>query len=259
MAWLVFASEIVFIIIASLLALIAIYEYEQAVSAKGIHLNRKSLFISTTLLLLSFALSRAQELLFALIPFIAALGLILIETLRVEKTVKKGELLKWYLIPIVWIVLPFISLVMIRFNTLNLKGEWLLLFLVGIVTLNDTFAYFGGKTFGKHKLAPKISPKKTIEGSAFGYLGGICGGLLINWLFADFSVNWKLLLVILMVTLASQIGDLVESKFKRYCGVKDSSNLIPGHGGFLDRFDAFLLTLPVFWVLISLLGVPNAS
>ncbi|NQU65793.1 MAG: phosphatidate cytidylyltransferase, partial [SAR324 cluster bacterium] len=115
---------------------------------------------------------------------------------------------------------------------------------------------FGGKNFGKHLLAPLISPQKTIEGSIFGFLGGVFSGFIFKHLFlTTFLSGWRLFLVIIIITAASQLGDLAESKLKRFCGIKDSSNLIPGHGGLLDRIDAYLFAIPVFIGIIYLFGI----
>ncbi len=114
----------------------------------------------------------------------------------------------------------------------------------------DTFAYFTGVTIGKHKLYPRISPKKTIEGS----LGGIIGCLITVMLFSvyfklDNLVATAVLAIILSVI--SQIGDLTASTIKRTANIKDYGNLIPGHGGILDRFDSILFTTPIVYYYIT--------
>ncbi|MFB1049540.1 phosphatidate cytidylyltransferase [Paraliobacillus sp. JSM ZJ581] len=113
-----------------------------------------------------------------------------------------------------------------------------------VILATDTGAYFFGRAFGKHKLWPEISPNKTIEGA----IGGIILACLVAIIFQFFApVHSSLLIVIIVTILASvcgQIGDLVESAFKRYYNVKDSGNLLPGHGGILDRFDSWLFVFP---------------
>lgn len=109
---------------------------------------------------------------------------------------------------------------------------------------NDTFAYLSGKWLGKHKLANRISPKKTIEG----FIGGLIGALLVGYLLSLFweELNIYLWLIFaLLVSVFGTIGDLFESTLKRAAHVKDSGNLIPGHGGILDRLDSFLFATPV--------------
>ncbi|MCY7355622.1 MAG: phosphatidate cytidylyltransferase [Lysobacter sp.] len=124
--------------------------------------------------------------------------------------------------------------------------RWLLVALA-IVWAADTGAYFAGRAFGKHKLSPRISPNKTVEGLGGGMLAGLTAGVLGGWI-AGASLQ-QLPLVALMafiVVLFSVIGDLFESLLKRHVGAKDSGNLIPGHGGILDRIDSVLAALPVF-------------
>lgn len=118
----------------------------------------------------------------------------------------------------------------------------------------DTMAYFTGYAFGKHKLYPKISPKKTIEGS----IGGILGSVIFSGLFGYFVVSDILLHCIILGVLGgviSQFGDLTASIFKRKMGIKDYGKLIPGHGGILDRFDSVLFTAPmVYYYIIFVLS-----
>lgn len=116
----------------------------------------------------------------------------------------------------------------------------------------DSMAYFTGYAIGKHKLAPKISPKKTIEGSA----GGILGSVLFCGLFGYFAVPRLLVHCVIIGVLGgviSQLGDLTASIFKRKMGIKDYGNLIPGHGGILDRFDSVLFTAPLVYYYILLI------
>lgn len=127
------------------------------------------------------------------------------------------------------------------------QGHFWLLTALMIVWAADSGAYFVGRRFGKHKLSPRISPNKTIEGLLGGLLAGVAvgvaGGLLAGATPAQ--LPW-VALVALLATAASVIGDLYESLLKRHVGAKDSSNLLPGHGGILDRVDGVLAALPVF-------------
>jgi phosphatidate cytidylyltransferase len=117
-----------------------------------------------------------------------------------------------------------------------------------MVWLCDTFAYFGGTTLGKTKLAPSLSPNKSWEGAAFGFFGSIAGGVLAYHMLSPHALGLvELACVGAVVGVVGQLGDLAESLFKRDLGVKDSSNLLLGHGGVLDRFDSYLFTLPVLW------------
>lgn len=132
-----------------------------------------------------------------------------------------------------------------------LKGHsfFIALFILSFGT--DTFAYFGGRLFGKHKLAPQISPNKTIEGSLTGLVfASICGYFFLSQL--DHSGSHLILaLCCILASLFSQAGDLFESMIKRNSGVKDSGKLMPGHGGILDRIDGLLFVAPplYLWML----------
>lgn len=115
----------------------------------------------------------------------------------------------------------------------------------------DIFAYFTGFLIGKHKLCPKISPKKTIEGA----IGGILGSVVLCWTFGYFFINdliYHCVIIGFIGSIAAQLGDLTASVFKRKMGIKDYGNLIPGHGGILDRFDSVLFTSPFVYYYIVL-------
>ena len=136
------------------------------------------------------------------------------------------------------------------------KGHLWLLTALMIVWAADTGAYFAGRKFGRHKLSPRISPNKTVEGLAGGALAGIvvgvAGGALVG---TPVDRLPAIALVALLVVLASVVGDLFESLLKRHAGVKDSGDLIPGHGGLLDRMDSVLAALPVFALAKEWLGL----
>ena len=130
------------------------------------------------------------------------------------------------------------------------NGRFLLLLAVGIIVLADVGGYIVGKTFGRHKLAPTISPGKTWEGLFGGMaLQGLLV-LLLALIFTDINLL-NLCLLVFPVAICSVIGDLFESMLKRQRGVKDSSNLLPGHGGVLDRLDGVMPALPMFFIIIS--------
>lgn len=118
------------------------------------------------------------------------------------------------------------------------------LFVLGVIWAGDTGAYFVGRKFGKRKLCPEISPNKTVEGSAGGLILSVVVGLLIASVIP--GQKWQSSLALaLLIAVAGQLGDLVESAIKRTTGVKDSGGLLPGHGGVLDRFDSLLFALLV--------------
>ncbi len=137
------------------------------------------------------------------------------------------------------------------FLKLNVQNDGLgyVMFLFVTILLTDTGCYYFGKKFGKHKLAPTISPQKTIEGAIGGMLCAIIGALIIAK-FINMGFYHALILGFLC-TLFAQLGDLSESLIKRDAGVKDSGNTLPGHGGFLDRTDSYVLTIPVMYYYLN--------
>ncbi len=131
---------------------------------------------------------------------------------------------------------------------------WVFLLFVFVNTwLADTFAYAFGRMIGGKKLAPVISPKKTWAGLIFSFPGGLIAAFMAKPFLPDWSL-FNLLALSLVATLFGQIGDLIESAIKRDCGIKDSSNLIPGHGGVLDRFDSFVIALPAVYFLLRFMS-----
>lgn len=133
-------------------------------------------------------------------------------------------------------------------------GRTLIVLTIAIVALGDTFAYAAGKMFGRHKMSPLISPKKTVEGFIASFFGGVVASLIVWQIFwKDLPV--KLIIFLgLSVALIGVLGDLVESFVKRAYHVKDSGTLLPGHGGILDRMDAMIFAFPFVYFTFKFLG-----
>lgn len=141
----------------------------------------------------------------------------------------------------------------------GLAGAAVLMLPVAITWLGDTAAYSVGKAIGRHKMAPVISPKKTWEGAIAGFIA-TAGGALLYAALTRSIVPWtmsagELLGLGAVLAVAGQAGDLFESRFKRECGVKDSSGLLPGHGGILDRLDSLLFVFPFAYAYLGIVGV----
>jgi len=145
----------------------------------------------------------------------------------------------------VYPALGFVMLINIRELGAPIEGFWLTMTLMLMIWGNDVFAYFGGKSFGKHKLAPKISPKKTWEGFGFGFFGAAVGFLIAFYASESYPLELGALVpAVLIVSIAGPLGDISASRIKRIAGVKDSSSILPGHGGLFDRFDSMILSAP---------------
>lgn len=150
----------------------------------------------------------------------------------------------WYA-GIFYIGLPILVGIAFLYQDYN-AHKYIILGLIILNWSNDTFAYITGRWIGKTLMAPDISPKKTIEGA----FGGLCAAILAAWIVNEYLFIHsfpfiKILFLGIGVWLSGTIGDLYESKMKRLAGIKDSGNLLPGHGGFLDRFDSFFYIIPV--------------
>ncbi len=130
------------------------------------------------------------------------------------------------------------------------QGMYLIFLLLLIEWLTDSGAYFIGSAFGKHKLMPRVSPKKTVEGALGGIAAACLGALLLN-AFAHIAPYWLIVVIAVIVSVAGQFGDLCESAVKRWARVKDSGNLIPGHGGILDRFDSMFFAAPITYLILT--------
>lgn len=129
------------------------------------------------------------------------------------------------------------------------QGLTLVFFILFLIWATDSGAYFAGRAFGKRKLWPEISPKKTIEGSIGGLLSALVIGLVYNGFVPIFDSSLKVIMMIVVISIIGQLGDLVESALKRHYSVKDSGKILPGHGGILDRFDSLIFVMPVLYLL----------
>jgi phosphatidate cytidylyltransferase len=164
----------------------------------------------------------------------------------------------------VYIALPVASLVQLREQW---RGAFLLLYLLLVVWAGDIFAYFVGKSIGRHRMSPRISPKKTWEGAVASVIASVAVGILMfryaqpistalihahligrkDGIFQEPASLAPVIILSVVLNIAAQLGDLVESLVKRGAGVKDSGAILPGHGGMFDRIDALLFAAPVLW------------
>ena len=168
----------------------------------------------------------------------------------------------------VYIALPMASLVQMREQW---RGAFFVLYLLLLVWAGDIFAYFIGKAFGRHRMSPRVSPKKTWEGAVASVVASVAVGVAMfgsapaisstlmrlhlivqqDGIFTTPTLMWPVILLSIVLNVAAQFGDLVESLIKRGAGMKDSGAILPGHGGMLDRIDALLFAAPVLWCYMA--------
>lgn len=161
------------------------------------------------------------------------------------------------LLGVIYISIPLaiLNLLFLFTKETSTGFPWILLGLFAFIWINDTFSYLTGILLGRHKLFERISPKKTWEGAIGGFLFSLAGGYAMHRIAVEYSLGIWLVMAGL-TAVSSVIGDLTESMIKRSLKIKDSGNLLPGHGGVLDRFDSLLFAAPVVYVFLTLLNQP---
>ncbi len=238
----IWAGGDIFLIFLTALSLFCSYEWCR-ISGLGSSIRLTILFWFC--ILLSFAvLKEYNSYLSYIVPVVATIIMYAVS----HKKGRGNASLAAFGIP--YLLLAFITCYYLRDSD---QGVWNLAWLVAMVVATDIGAYMSGRTFGGPKIAPKISPKKTWAG----LIGAIVASLCVTELFIryDFAFDTALLsyLTAVLIPVVAQAGDFLESWMKRRASIKDSSSLIPGHGGFLDRLDGFLAALPIFTLLKSFL------
>lgn len=183
------------------------------------------------------------------ISMVALAMMMMVEWQTLTKTLSR----KTYIIGIAVIATAIASSILLRADD---YGLYSILYVVACVAATDIFAYFGGKKFGTHQLAPKLSPNKTLEGLACGVIAASLMGALASYALPSYPATLMQGASIgALLGFLSQAGDLLESSIKRKADVKDSGSLLPGHGGLLDRADGYLIALPTFHLLLCALEV----
>ena len=185
------------------------------------------------------------DFLLLLLPFLVALF---------SKNLDFKQLSPFLFCSLLYLTMPCCMMVFMYRQDLfgDIAGIPLLLLVFGLIWSNDVFAYLTGRLFGKHKLFPRISPGKTIEGSLGGLVFTILAICILSHFFSWLTIPVAIGMAIISVVFGT-FGDLCESMLKRQAGVKDSGNLIPGHGGILDRFDSILFSVPFIFVYLLLI------
>ena len=234
-------SKHTFYVVFFIIMLLCLKEF-----SKLIKFSKKWIFVIAILLFFSFTdylpgyIIYTFTIISVVIPFV---------NYFINEKISKEDISNFFLSTI-YIILPFGLLLRIPFSHGSYDATIIIAVFIFIWT-NDSFAYIVGKSIGKHKLIERISPNKTIEG----FIGGIVATNIMAYIISIYYPNLNMLhwFILANITgLFAVMGDLVESKFKRLANVKDSANVIPGHGGFLDRLDSLILVAPFVYLYLQL-------
>ncbi len=231
-----FSGGMVFYISAFVVTVLGLYEFNRSQNNHLYFLVINSLCVAA--MMMSQISLKSDYLFPILVVYVLSLlmgSLLLKIELRVATTASFGLL-----------YVGFLMLTILEINRLDPRFIWYI-FLVSFLT--DTFAFFSGTYFGKNKLIPEISPKKTVEGAIGGVLGCLLSGVVYSLMFFPELVYTTIPLVAIG-SIAGQFGDLIASKFKREAAIKDFGTIMPGHGGMLDRFDSILFVAPVIYIYL---------
>jgi phosphatidate cytidylyltransferase len=270
MIWMVILGSPYFTIFFAIVAVLALRELYMLLSAKGFAPHPMIGMITgfVWMLLLDFAGEQSAFLLLLVLSLagLSTLSLELVNSYEEKHAPPAGSVVST-LGAIVYVPVMLSNVIALRefevqghfapyFAQMSMEAGSALVILLFIgVWAGDTFAYFGGMAFGKRPLMSHISPKKTIEGAIIGFLGTILTMLAGSYFLMPAFPLWLMLIGSVLIGLFAPIGDLVESMIKRDAHVKDSSELIPGHGGAFDRFDSMLFAAPIFYGFIKIISM----
>ena len=254
-------------------AILTLREYVELVRHYHVEPFAKTLYVITGLGFFALAAQTGSDYLVATsqMLFGIAIGVVAVAFLFLALAMRREPLATGFPAAIaavfgfVYVVLPLAMLVQLRQQG---SGAYLILYVLIVVWMGDTVAYYTGRAIGRHKLAPRISPGKTWEGTVGSFVGGVMCGTLVFAYSREISSGlisaglltpgqaylppslpplWQFAVLSAGINIAAQVGDLAESLIKRGAGVKDSGSILPGHGGMLDRIDALLFAAPVLW------------
>ena len=257
---LVFSATPVFPIAASICALIAVFEIVGCVGVKKVwRLSITTYIFSAAILFLVFShfLNYLNIVNFTSVLFMVVyvyIFIIFAFTMFSKGSIKFSQATELIAL-VLYVLIGFLAIVLLRHIAPAGKYIYLLVFIGAWMT--DTGAYFIGVFFGKHKLIPEVSPKKTVEGALGGILGCVVGYLIFALIlnaFFEVKVNYiVLILLAIIISVISQCGDLIASYVKRDKGIKDYGAIFPGHGGMMDRFDSIIAVAPIILSIVLLL------
>lgn len=239
-------SKYSFALLFIVILLVGIFEYKALIKHSGIKLNLiPILFISVSVFVLSFLIAQGIiEFKYLIFIFPSLLFIIAAELYRKEP--QPLENISLSIFGVIYIALPIALINFLVFNDIlgnNAYSPKLLIALFALIWIYDSGAYLFGVTLGKHRLFERISPKKSWEGAIGGSIVAIIASIFVSKLIPEIElIHWVFIAIITIIT--ATFGDLSESMLKRYFNVKDSGNVLPGHGGVLDRFDSLFFVVP---------------
>ena len=262
--------------VAGVVALLAIHELLKLSEGYGIRPLRLPtyIFVAVIFVLIAFNPGPTPQLSTSTFALVALSAAVLAPFVFLAITMRRDDVSRAYpaalvgAFAVVYIALPMASLVQTREQW---QGSFFLLYLLLLVWAGDIFAYFIGKSLGTHRMSPRVSPKKTWEGALASVIASVAVGMLMfhyavpissalmhahliersDGVFAEPGSLIPIAILSVVLNIAAQFGDLVESLIKRGAGVKDSGTVLPGHGGMFDRIDALLFAAPVLWIYMA--------
>ena len=233
-----------FVILTSIFAVISIWEFHKIINFKSV---ASYLFFAAAVFLLLKIPDKYPVKIILGINIISSL--FLIYQLIAKKEISFRDERSKMGLTIRYLVFSFCFLILIPFQE-GVYNPCIVLNILILIWVNDSFAFLVGKNFGQRKLFISVSPKKTVEGFIGGLVFAVTAGYIISMYVTNYSiVNW--IVIAIIVSVIGTIGDLIESKFKRQANIKDSGTIMPGHGGILDRFDSLLFAAPFVYLYIN--------
>ncbi|UOD35329.1 phosphatidate cytidylyltransferase [Deferribacteraceae bacterium V6Fe1] len=242
--FIIYSTDLVFFIGLLALILVAAYEFSKLIDKAGYKNLKLPTILGSILIPFSFYIERVDVFLFSV--FVISFLSLVIKLFGSKPLDDTYRTVGFTFLNVFYVPFYFSFVQLLK----NINYHYIFYLLV-IIWASDTFAYFFGIKFGKHRLYEIISPKKSIEGLIAGLVGAVLVGLIYSLVFLKLSIVHTLISSFL-VAAAGVVGDLVESMFKRKASVKDSGNLFPGHGGMLDRIDSLLFGAPVLYFYVEM-------
>lgn len=240
-------GKIPFLMFTLLIGLVSFYEFSNMIKKKSIYTCNLIGFISVAIIILNsyFMLVQTKIIVLSILPL-----LLIVELFRNKDSAISN--ISATLLGIVYLGVFSSTLIGIRefYSNNYVYGGYIIIAVFITLWMTDSAAYFIGTAIGKHKLFPRVSPNKSWEGAIAGFIFALISLVASKLIYLDFLSWTDIIAFSVIIGIFGQVGDLIESLIKRDSGVKDSSNLIPGHGGIFDRFDSLLFSAPIIYIYL---------